>query len=71
MAGYSTCAICGRKKSLGILSSGTWGSVSTSETTVQVCPTCMSEHADWQSRLRATGGDAGATGGSPELSPQT
>ncbi len=71
MAGYSTCAICGRKKSLGILSSASWGSVTTKDTTVQACPTCMGEHADWESRLQATAGEAGGVGGSPELSPQT
>lgn len=64
MAGYATCGLCGRKKSLGILSSGTWGSVSADETTVQACPTCMDAYPDWETRLQ------GAAGGSPELSPR-
>jgi hypothetical protein len=63
MAGYSTCSLCGRKQSLGILSRGMWGTVSSSDgTTTHACPTCMSEYADWEARLQEQAGAGGSAG---------
>jgi hypothetical protein len=55
MAGlFVTCAICGRKETLGLLSAGAWNAVQTEQGDVlQACPTCTEQHHDWEERALA------------------
>jgi hypothetical protein len=56
MAGlFVTCAICGRKQTLGLFSAGAWGSVETEQGNVlHACPACTEQHRDWEERALAT-----------------
>jgi hypothetical protein len=55
MAGlFVTCAICGRKQTLGLLSAGAWDAVETEQGDVlHACPSCVETHRDWEQRLTA------------------
>jgi hypothetical protein len=51
---YLHCRLCGRKQAEGILSRAAWGHVSLSDgTKASACPTCKTEHSDWEERLGA------------------
>jgi hypothetical protein len=48
---FVTCAICGRKEMLGLLSAGAWNAVETEQGDVlQACPACTEQHRDWKER---------------------
>ena len=55
MAGlFVSCAICGRKETLGLLSAGAWNAVQTEQGDVlHACPTCTEQHRDWEARALA------------------
>ena len=55
MAGlFVTCAICGRKETLGLLSAGAWNAVQMEQGGVlHACPTCTEQHHDWEERALA------------------
>jgi hypothetical protein len=49
---FVTCAICGRKETLGLLSGGAWNSVETDTGGVlHACPACSEQHRDWEERV--------------------
>jgi hypothetical protein len=51
---YLSCALCGRKQADGLLSRGAWGHLETEANgTLRACPTCKTQHADWEVRLVA------------------
>jgi hypothetical protein len=52
MAGlFVTCAICGCKQTLGLLSAGAWKAVETEQSDVlHACPACTEQHRDWEER---------------------
>jgi hypothetical protein len=61
---YLLCGLCGRQQADGLLSRGYWGHLDAgSGSALRACPTCKEQHADWESRLRATS-DPGAFGAS-------
>ena len=52
---YLSCGLCGRKQADGLLSRGYWGHVELGGgNALRACPTCKQQHADWETRLRAT-----------------
>jgi hypothetical protein len=52
---YLRCGLCGRQQADGILSRGYWGHLELGGgNALRACPTCKEEHADWESRLRAS-----------------
>jgi hypothetical protein len=70
---YLHCAICSRKQAEGLLSGAAWGRVelpdgaavdhpSVKGSAACACPTCVGEHADWQSRALTSLGLAGGYG---------
>lgn len=49
------CGLCGRQQADGLLSRGYWGHLEVGNgRALCACPTCKEQHADWESRLRAT-----------------
>jgi hypothetical protein len=42
------CMLCGRKEVWGLLSSMAWGRVENGRGSVEVCPECQRENADWR-----------------------
>jgi hypothetical protein len=57
MALYLHCGLCGRKQASGLLSRHAWGHAHLEDGQVaHACPTCKSEHADWQQQLQAKNG---------------
>lgn len=50
---YMTCGLCGRKQAEGILSRNAWGHLEAPglATPLRACPTCKTQHDDWQGRL--------------------
>jgi hypothetical protein len=53
-----TCAICGRRQPLGLLSMQSWATPDSSQN-VHACPDCQQEHADWRDRLARLAADSG------------
>jgi hypothetical protein len=52
---YLSCGLCGRKQADGLLSRGYWGHVELGDgNALRACPTCKQQHADWETRLRAS-----------------
>lgn len=53
MAGlFVSCAICGRKETLGLFSAGAWNAVETEQGDVlHACPACTEQHRDWEERV--------------------
>jgi hypothetical protein len=52
---YLSCGLCGRKQADGLLSRGFWGHLEVSDgQTARACPTCKTQHSDWEQRLRAS-----------------
>jgi hypothetical protein len=52
---FVTCAICGRKETLGLLSAGEWNAVETERGDVlHACPACTERHRDWEERVRSS-----------------
>jgi hypothetical protein len=50
-----SCGLCGRKQAEGLLSRGAWGHLETVEgRNVSACPTCKTQHLDWEDRLRVS-----------------
>jgi hypothetical protein len=58
---YLLCGLCGRQQADGLLSRGYWGHLDAGGSALRACPTCKEQHADWESRLRATS-DPAASG---------
>jgi hypothetical protein len=57
---YLSCGLCGRKQADGLLSRGYWGHVELGGgNALRACPTCKQQHADWETRLRASTSDMG------------
>jgi hypothetical protein len=50
MSKVLTCAICGRRQALGLLSMQSWGTTDGSQN-LHACPDCQQEHPDWRDRL--------------------
>jgi hypothetical protein len=51
---YLRCVICSRQQAEGLISGAGWGRLELSDgSTLRVCPSCVSEHADWQTHLLA------------------
>ncbi len=64
---YLHCAICGRKQTNGLLSSGAWGAAplpagaavdhpSIRDAAVRACPTCVAKDSAWASSALAAVG---------------
>ena len=51
MSRWLTCAICGQRKPVGIMSAQAWRTVNGASVTVHACPECQQKHVDWQSQL--------------------
>ena len=51
MSRWLTCAICGQRKPVGIMSAQAWGVVNGSAGTAHACPNCQQKHADWRQQL--------------------
>jgi hypothetical protein len=75
---YLHCAICGRKQADGLISGAAWGRLEVPAgarvgelaqvgSTLRACPNCMSEHANWQTRVLSSFGLSGGF----EIRPKT
>ena len=74
MSRWLTCAICGQRKPVGIMSAQAWGRLELQPdleaerpdlrgTTLHACPTCIERHPDWNDELhRSLGLDHGSSG---------
>jgi hypothetical protein len=52
---YLYCGLCGRQQADGLLSRGYWGHLDMGNGhALRACPVCKEQHADWETRLRAT-----------------
>ena len=62
MSRWLTCAICGQRKPVGIMSMQAWGRLELPPdlevehpglggTTLYACPTCIERHPDWNEQL--------------------
>lgn len=75
MSRWLTCAICGQRKPVGIMSAQAWGRLELPPdleterpdlrgTTLYACPTCIERHPDWNDQLHRS---LGIHDGSPGL----
>ncbi len=46
-----TCAICGRRQAVGIMTAQSWGAVKTESLVAHACPNCQEKEHDWQDQL--------------------
>jgi len=65
MSRWLTCAICGQRKPVGIMSMQAWGRLELPSnveverpgmggTTLHACPTCIQRHPDWSEQLHVS-----------------
>ena len=57
MSRWLTCAICRRRKPVGIMSAQAWGVVN-GASTVHACPDCQVDHRDWRDQLERLAGNS-------------
>jgi hypothetical protein len=57
MSKILTCAICGRRQALGLMSMQSWGTAEGSQK-VHACPDCQQEHRDWRDQLARRAADS-------------
>jgi hypothetical protein len=72
---YLRCVICERQQADGLLSRAAWGRLdpapqyaehpALSGTVWRACPTCVTQHEDWQSRMLVVLGVVDTDGASP------
>ena len=51
MSRWLTCAICGQRKPVGIMSAQAWGKIETNPKILYACPDCQQKHTDWRDQL--------------------
>jgi len=48
---WLTCALCRRRKPVGIMTAQAWGTVNGGSRVAHACPDCQDRHPDWRDQL--------------------